>query len=512
MVLREQKRISYILVFLCCAVYIFFRLEATNAYKHADEIIPIKIIENIFNTGHWDTNWALASLPKDFKFDQYNFSSYILASAVMAKFTDVVLKILKMNTNLLISLRVFSALFHVITILLTYAVGKSLFDSRRIGIVAAWLVAIFPLLFQDSLYGRPESFVAMLTLLLILQAARHRQKPKILGFLVMGGLLGFLIAAKITFLVLLPLPCIIGFKRRSEKRWFYMRLIGMFGIGLGIGFVLGAPYALVNWLSYLHGLARSFSTYGGEHRPYGLPDGDILERLAYSWHYFSATGAGWFILLAVSGWLLLLKERLYANFFIVGLFFLVVIYFSIKPVFFERNFSFAIPILSMCVGFVIFWGVDRLHGNQAIRMVLLGVIIVIVIVPLLLFLWKLDTQVLSGRYEKQHRKLCAKLLLQNQYWARAVVGCGLRSDVEYQWLKDHLPKNKQDTIYEISGANDTYTRHYISLAVRELGMRVIAELPSPFQANGLPPSTLYTYHAPQYFFLTHVSNLSRPSQ
>jgi uncharacterized membrane protein len=97
----------------------------------------------------------------------------------MVKLINPLLGILKVNTDLLISLRVFSALFHVVTILLTYAVGKSLFDSRRIGVVAAWLVAIFPLLFQDSLYGRPESFTVMLTLLLVLLVAGQCRKPKI---------------------------------------------------------------------------------------------------------------------------------------------------------------------------------------------------------------------------------------------------------------------------------------------------------------------------------------------
>ena len=507
MIHRKQKWISYILLFLCCAVYIFFRLEAGNAYKHPDEIIPVKVIENILNTGHWDTNWVLADVPKCFKYDQYNFSSYILVSAIMVKLINPLLGILKVNTDLLISLRDFSALFHVITILLTYAVGRSLFDSRRIGVVAVWLVAVFPLLFQDSLYGRPESFVAMLTLLLVLLAARQCRKPEIPGFLVMGGLIGFLVASKITFLTLFALPCIVGFLRRKEIRGIYMQLIGVLGIGLGIGFVLGVPYALVNWSSYLSGLARLFSQYAGEHRPHGLPEGNILERLMYSWRYFSAIGAGGFILLAVSGWLLLLKEKQYAHFFIVGLFFLAVAYFSIKPVFFERSFSFAIPIFSICVGFVIFWCIDRLRSNQIIRMLLLSVIIAAVTAPLIFFLWKLNTQVLSGRYVKQCQELRTKL--QNQYGVPIKISGWIMDDFKYEWFSDQLSEDKQDTIYEIYGANDIYTRHYISLAIKKLGMRVIAERPSPFQANDLPPSTLYTYHAPQLFYLTRASS---PSQ
>lgn len=499
------------MLFLCCAVYIFFRLEAGNTYGQPDEVIPVMIIGNIFYTGHWDTNWVLADLPQEFKYDQYNFSSYIIISTVMVEFIHYVLKM--NDINLSISLRAFSALFQIITILLTYAVGKSLFDSRRIGILAAWLVATFPLLFQDSLYGRPESFTAMLTLLVVLLVTRQFQKPKILGFFIMGGLIGFLIAAKITFLVLLALPCIIGFKHRNEKQWLYIWLIGALGMGLVVGFVLGVPYALSNWSSYISGLAHLFSQYKSAHRPHGLPDGNIPERLVYTWHYLYAIGAGGFILLAVLGWLLLLKERLYAHFFIVGLFFLVVAYFSTRPVFFERNFSFAIPILGMCVSFIIFWGIDRLRSSQTIRMVLLGAVIAAVTAPLLLFLWKLNTQVLSGQYEKRHLELRDRLY--NQYGRPGTPGRvfgWLLNDIEYRHFKSQLLENGPGAVYEIFGANDTYTRHYLSLADKELGMRIIAELPSPFQANGLPPSTLYTDHAPQFFYLTHVSNLPVPSQ
>jgi len=506
---HRKKWISYILVFLCCAAYIFFRSNIRATYLHTDEIIPIKIIDHIFVTGFWDTNYALADLPQCFKSDQYNFSSYILTSTVMIKFMHSVLHIFKRDTDFIIVLRFYSALFHVITILLTYAVGKSLFNSRRIGIVAAWLVAIFPLLFQDSLYGRPESFTTMLTLLLVLLLTRYRQKPQILWFFMMGGLIGFLVAAKITFLVLLALPCITGFSRRNRSRWFYIQLIVMLAIGLGCGFALGAPYALVNWSAYLHGLAFLFSRYAEGQRPYGLPDGNIPERLAYSWHYFSAIGAGWFILLAAAGWLLLLKKRLYI-FLVVGLFFFVIVYFSIKPAFFERNFSFAIPFLSMCAGLAIFRSIDGLRSKEIIRITLSGVIIAAISVPLLLFLWKFKTEVLSGQYDKQHQALEVKL--QREYRGQLKLLGWTTDDFDrYDPSNIEISRDRQNTIYEIFGANDKYTRNFIASACRDLGLRVIAELPSPFQANGLPPSTLYTYHAPQCFFLTHISNTSGSS-
>jgi hypothetical protein len=81
---------------------------------------------------------------------------------------------------------------------------------------------------------------------------------------------------------------------------------------------------------------------------------------------------------------------------------------------------------------------------------------------------------------------------------------------QVQWTEQRS-KDWQDSIYEIYGANDTYTRDFISVACRDWGMRIIAEYPSPFAANGLPPSTLYTYHAPQIFYLIYTRNPSDSS-
>ena len=72
-------------------------------------------------------------------------------------------------------------------------------------------------------------------------------------------------------------------------------------------------------------------------------------------------------------------------------------------------------------------------------------------------------------------------------------------------------KDPPGAIYEIYGANDLYTEHYIERAAGELGMKVIARIPSVFQANGLPPSTLYTYHEPELIYLMRPQDTPQPS-
>src|SRR5208283_3720011 len=62
-------------------------------------------------------------------------------------------------------------------------------------------------------------------------------------------------------------------------------------------------------------------------------------------------------------------------------------------------------------------------------------------------------------------------------------------------------KEDKTFIIEIFGANDKYSRHCVDLAVQEFGLRLVAELPSPFESYQMPPSTFYTYHAPHYYYL-----------
>ncbi len=120
---EKQRWISYGLLAIACAVYVVLRFKAGLGYGHPDEMIPVKVIENIFGSGVWDTNFNLADLPDRFKYDQYNFSSYIITSAVIAKMITPVLQLLGIDVELLTILRCFSAVFHIGVIGLTFVLG-----------------------------------------------------------------------------------------------------------------------------------------------------------------------------------------------------------------------------------------------------------------------------------------------------------------------------------------------------------------------------------------------------
>ncbi|NTU60027.1 MAG: hypothetical protein HGA98_03090 [Deltaproteobacteria bacterium] len=53
-------------------------------------------------------------------------------------------------------------------------------------------------------------------------------------------------------------------------------------------------------------------------------------------------------------------------------------------------------------------------------------------------------------------------------------------------------------------ADDALTERYLRAFRSQLGVEVIATLPTPLRAYGLPPSTLHTYHGPTFYYLART--------
>lgn len=485
-----------------CLVFIILRLLVPGSrWGHPDEIIPIRIIEHILLTGNWDTNWLRADLPDYFKYDQYNFSSYIVACAVAIKFLSGLLSLLEVSVNIGKILILLNVLTHLATIILTFHAGKLFFSSSRVGMVSAWITATFPLLYKNTLYARPESFVDLLTLLVMVICFEQYRSPRIRLAAFAGVLIGFLIACKITFVVLIPLA-VFALGKAGRNYRAVMLVFGTFLLCLAAGFVAGAPYALFNFSSYLNGLSVLFNQYGSVHPPHGLPDGSMLERLLYSFKYFLAIGEGPFLFLGFIGCCLLLIQRrhIYLSAGFISL--AAIVYFSIKPVYFERNFSFCIPYLSLCAAFGLQRIIDRFFRNPTFRTIALATSLFVLIAPSLVFLIELDRNVLGMKSRRSELEFRQKL--EKEYAVPVRTVGWVVVDKVYKELREKVAEDSSGAIYEIWGANDRQTAETINFAIGEFGLEKIAELHSPLRKFGLPPSTLYTYHAPEYVYLMRM--------
>ncbi len=500
MVSVKRNVIPLIIVFAAVLVYAILRLMAGFNYQNPDEVIPQQVIAHIFETGSWDTNWALADLPVRFKYNQYNFSSYIIISSLLTKIVDHWNAIHGPN-DLIYFLRLLSFVWQILCIILTFFVGQYLMKSRSVGVIAACSVAMFPLLFQDSLYARPESFTTALTLLFVLLFVKATEKHSATLFTFMGAILGFLIACKVTFVVLLLLPLSHIISLAVNERKVPGSSLFVFSAGTLAGFVLGAPFALFNLHAYLSGLESLFSQYSGKHPPHGLPLGNITDRFIYACQYFLASGTASTMVLSIGCFYFLLKRKLYLSLLTVLPFFGVIIYFSIKPVFFERNFSFAIPVISICCGWSIFEISKYINSLRWSRTLFVFLSLFTLYLPAA-FIWQLNSAVMSGRYVHQRDSIFVRLEVETK---RPVRSLGyMMDDDSFKNFSNIVSSDPKGVIYEIYGANDDYTRRFLEEASTRLGMGIIKKLSSPFSSDGLPPCTFYTYHAPDFYYITQL--------
>lgn len=506
---RLQRILALLAVITPALIYIALRLKVGFDYSHPDECIPVQVISRILKTGSFDTNWLLAeNLTGIPPIDQYNFSSYIVFSALLLKILLTVGKPFGLEATpdlILDALRIFSSLWQVAVIFLVYVVGTTLFKSRLTGVIAAWSVLLYPLLFQDSLYARPESFSSMLVLIMLILAGIRSENPSKPYFLFFGIVLGWLIACKVTFILLLFLPLATICSIPKNNRPYPLGLLLIVIAGIVVGFTIGAPFAIMNLGKYYAGLQELFAQYSGTQPPYGSPSPELGDRLIYAWRYLSVTGIALPVLVALGGGLILFKEKRYFLTSTFLLFVSVMVYFSSKPVFFERNFSFSLPVIALYSGATLTYLANRwAKGNKA--WLFLPPITLFMLSGSILFMWQIHSKVLSGEYQQRRTMIQNKFVY--SYSKPVIIMPWMVGNTSFQQFAD-FSRNDPLAIYEIPAANDEYTQKFLNEARTRLGMDAIVKLTSPFSEVGLPPTTLYTYHAPDYFYIARLAERFR---
>jgi 4-amino-4-deoxy-L-arabinose transferase-like glycosyltransferase len=307
-----------------------------NDYPHADEVITVGVARSMHHSGDWDTNWAKAELPPHFKYDQYNFSSYLYATFWFAKLT---------GSFELWNHRLFSAICSVLAAgLLALMAWRT--RPPHIALGAAFLVALAPILVQDAHYARPEAFATLLTTAIVL-LCWPTSTPRAWPALAAAFLVGLLCACKVSMLFFAWMPAyplLVAWRnRRFQGTSRLAAALAAVGLSTALGFAAGAPGALKNPGAWRYGVQKLFEQYSGmlpgfSHAA-GGPTGDLLLQ------YFGTT-LGWAtMLLFVIGGLTYLARRSWNELFLVYLPPLAFMaYFSCKSVYFERNLSHVVPL------------------------------------------------------------------------------------------------------------------------------------------------------------------------
>lgn len=483
-----DRALFWALLILLAVAALAWRFDAQrHHYWMADEDIPLAVVQQVRSSGTLDTNWARTRIEEKFRYDQFNFSSYHLLAAALSLNTEVDLDAAPHQlTGLRETLRRWNAVFGALCVLFAGLLGRRLAGNAA-GLIGAALTAANVTQFQDALYARPETFTTALTLglALIVTGGQVVRPAAIAGA---GLLSGLLVACKVSALLLVPFV-LAALLSAARERTAHLILLG-FCAACGLGFVLGAPFALKAPHEYLHGVGYLFSQYGGMHWPHGVHDGAVVDRLAHALGYLRHT-LGLSVLLAVLGGAVWAARfaSLRWQIVLLGLA-LSGLYFMQSRVFFERNLSHVLPFAFLLAGAAATWAAQALRQPLA-RHALLAAAALLLVLPAVLPSWTLSQRVLPQHHAREAKAFEASL----RERGLVVVDVG----TELPHAEHLLEQTCGDLVFRMLDYGDRYTQARLARLDGHPTLELLAHFPNPFAP--IPASTLQTYHGAGLAFL-----------
>lgn len=145
------------------------------------------------------------------------------------------------------------------TVLVTYLLARRLF-GKRVGLLAAALMAVFPAAVQHSQYNKPDPVLALMTTISVLVILVYLERGGTAQALAAGAVIGLSLSAKYNgIVVLVPFLLAVAFRHGRRLLSRPDLYVGMGGIVLG--FVIGCPYFLSEFNLFLDHVADDIYTY-----------------------------------------------------------------------------------------------------------------------------------------------------------------------------------------------------------------------------------------------------------
>lgn len=483
----NKTTISIIVLLLLGLILVHNFLHSDQShYSNPDEIIVVEVVKNLNKNTSLDANWALADLPAYFKYDQYNFTSYIYFVYLAQKIASVVDADVFTDDNAYKFTRSLSAISFSLMIFVVFILAKK-FMPTGYAFLASVITLFSIQLQQDALYARPESFFSLLVIIICLLLTRTSQRPKLIYSLV-GFILGILLACKISALFLGPfiaILLIIQYKHSLLTREPLM-IASLLGGATLLGFIIGNPYIIFNFDGWVNGVMYLLGQYSSAHLPHGLHDASVFGRIQHSFTYLFSTN-GIILAFFIVGTIYALVKKNFLLCLFCTMVILHVIYFSIKPVFFERNISHLIPLLYIIAVFGIASTTSLIHAKKtriALVLVLSSASLFIPIKNITLLKTSITPHLEAHNFVKIRDQLRAS------YSSESIFFGYLLSSSEIDSLL-RKAKSSHSLLYEINDPGDIYTQKnieellqagYFSIAWRHEG--IFSEFPA---------STLQTY-------------------
>jgi len=241
------------IIFISGAFLRFYNLNWDEGLGfHPDERNIINSVQNIQIPGNLNPHFfAYGSLP-------------IYLIRLIAKVIDFVTRsdtIYNYGSLNLIG-RSLSALFSTFSILLIFFLGLKLAD-RRVGLLAAFLLAATPGLIQAAHYSVTESWLIFFLLILSLFGLKIYKNTDYKIWLLMAAVSGLALGTKISAAIFLfiPLTTLVLIREKLSKKIFWAI---SFLLILGLVYLLISPYSLLDFSSFYRSLKYEYSVATGK--------------------------------------------------------------------------------------------------------------------------------------------------------------------------------------------------------------------------------------------------------
>jgi hypothetical protein len=320
-------------------------------YYQRDEGVTTAVAAGLDYPHRWTTNWINYAVPREFHFDEFNFSSYhYLAHGWLIAAERIISR-----EHQLTVLRALNLSLSLATLLFTAFAVKRTFGWLA-GAFAAAVVAVLPILVQDAHYARCDSMLTAGVASLVWLIAPDARKTR-WHWAGAGAVAGWLVACKFSLLLLGPLLLggVIAANTVPSAGWPGMRRIsGWLVLGGSLGFAFGMPGAISDPHAFWRGVKTLRSYYAGFHPPYSLPDhGPVMGSLVV--YLVIIIGSGTLVLAGLGA---LYAWRHASRIWVAGLVLTLlvpVLVFGSQTFLAERNVSPFLPLLALLAGSGFAW-------------------------------------------------------------------------------------------------------------------------------------------------------------
>ena len=314
--------------------------------------------------------------------------------------------------------RMLAALLGTATIPVLYSAARRL-SSTRAALISSTLLAVVFLHVRDSHFGTTDVPATFLTVCALAAAASCEANGVTPRRVAAAGLLSGLAASTKynSALAVLPAMVVIGRGFRSrDAAWRTASLIGLLFTGLGIGFLAGTPFALLDWSGFLAEFTIQSRTAFGTHHGATLDAARaVVGERGWS-HHLTFTlryGLGIPLLgaaLAGAGWLIVEQPQTAA----VVLSFPVVFYaaMGVSLLVYARWMVPIVPFLCLTAGMLVdraARAIEHMAGRARAAAVAIGVSLACIAGPTLAraiafdrLVARTDTRVLGAQWIESH--------------------------------------------------------------------------------------------------------------